>query len=113
MITKCANERCGQPFLFFRGGKLFIVDGRSDAQTGDGTNPDRALHKVEHFWLCEHCAATMTLVVGQGSAPRVILTTREDRQSTGERSSRHPQRAALDQVPLSLKTAAMSGLFGH
>jgi len=48
----------------------------------------------------QRCAATMTLVVGQGSAPRVILTTREDRQSTGEWSPRQPQRAALDQVPL-------------
>jgi len=94
MITKCANERCGQPFLYFRGGKLFIVDGRSNTKTGDRSNPDRAPHKVEYFWLCEHCAPTMTLVAGQGSAPSVILTTCEDRQSIGERLSRQLSGAA-------------------
>jgi hypothetical protein len=98
MITKCANESCGQPFLFSRGGKLFILDGRSNAQTGNRSSPDRTARKVKHFWLCEHCAPTMTLVVEQGSAPRVIFKTCDDRQATGERSPRQPQGAALDQV---------------
>src|SRR5271157_118805 len=101
MITKCANQRCGQPFLYFRGGKLFIVDARSNLQPGNSSTPDQAPQKLEHFWLCEHCAATMTLVVGQGKTPRVILTACEDRQSTGKRLPRQPRGAALDQAPLS------------
>jgi len=100
MITKCANQRCGQPFLFFRGGKLFIVDVRSKPQPGNPSTPDQAPQKLEHFWLCEQCAATMTLVVGQGKTPRVILTTCEDRQSTGKRLPRQPHGAGLDQAPL-------------
>lgn len=100
MITKCANQLCGQPFLFFRGGKLFIVDVRSNPQPGNPNTADQAPQKLEHFWLCEQCAATMTLVVGQGSTPRVILSTCEDRQSTRERLPRQAHGAALGQAPL-------------
>jgi len=85
MITHCANQKCGEPFLFFRGGKLFIVDGRSNPSAGNLSDPHQAPHKLQHFWLCEHCAATMTLVVGQGRTARVIATTCEDIQSTGKR----------------------------
>ncbi len=99
MITKCANQMCGQPFLFFRGGKLFIVDVRSNPQPVNPGTTEQAPQKLEHFWLCEHCAATMTLVVGQGRAPRVI-TTCEDRQSTGERLPRQAHGTALGQAPL-------------
>jgi len=84
MITKCANELCGEPFLFFRGGKLFIVDVRSNPQPGNPSTADQAPQKLEHFWLCEHCAATMTLVVGQGRG----------RESTRERLPRQPHGAA-------------------
>jgi len=98
MITKCANELCGEPFLFFRGGKLFIVDVRSGPQPGGPGTADQASQKLEHFWLCEHCAATMTVVVGQGSTPRVILVACEDGRSTRRRSPRHPHGAALGQA---------------
>lgn len=95
MITKCANQMCGQPFLFFRGGKLFIVDMRSNPQPGNPGTKDRAPQKLEHFWLCELCAATMTLVVGQqGSTPRVILAASEDCPPTRERLPHQPHGAA-------------------
>ena len=100
MITKCANELCGEPFLFFRGGKLFIVDVASNPQPRDPGTADRAPQKLEHFWLCEQCAATMTLVVGRGSTPRVILAACEDRQSTRERLPRQPHGAAPVQASL-------------
>ena len=100
MITKCANQMCGQPFLFFRGGKLFIVDVHSNPQPGNPSTKDQAPQKLEHFWLCEHCAATMTLVVGKGKTPRIILTTCENLQLSGKRLPRRPHGAALGQAPM-------------
>jgi hypothetical protein len=73
MITNCANEMCSQPFRFFRGGKLFIQE--SNTPLADPSAADGMPSTLEHFWLCEHCAETMTLVVGQGKTPRVILMT--------------------------------------
>jgi hypothetical protein len=99
MITKCANQMCGQPFLFFRGGKLFIVDVRSEPQPGNPSTADQAPQKLEHFWLCEQCAPTMTLVVGQGRTPRLISTTCEDPQLRGKRLPRQPHGGALVQAP--------------
>ena len=100
MITKCANDLCGQPFLFFRGGKLFILDVRSNPQPGNPNSAEQAPQKLEHFWLCEHCAASMTLVVGQGSTPRVIPAACAGHQSTRERWPRQAHGAALVRAPL-------------
>ena len=95
MITKCVNQKCGQPFLVLRpGAKLFIMDVPSNPQPGGPGATDQGPRKLEHFWLCERCAATMTLVVGQGRTPGVIVTTCENRQSIGERLARQLSRAA-------------------
>jgi len=101
MITKCVNQKCGQPFLFLRpGAKLFIMNLPSNPQPGGPGTTDQGPRKLEHFWLCENCAASMTLVVGQGSTPRMTVTTCEDHPSTGKRRPHQPQGAELDQVPL-------------
>ena len=76
MISKCANPACSARFLYLREGKLF----RFEREAQDDTQPllgfDPTLHKhstgVEFFWLCETCAATMTLNYSRG----VGVTTR-------------------------------------
>ena len=76
MITKCANFGCREPFRYFRGGKLFIVDSRSNRPANDlDTIPP---HQLEHFWLCERCSATMTLVVEAGHTPIVVSMVSQD-----------------------------------
>ena len=77
MITKCVNQLCSQPFRYFRGGRLFVVDVGSNAQSADLSTTDRAPLKLEHFWLCELCAATMTMVMGQDRTPTVIWTRQQ------------------------------------
>ena len=100
MIAKCANQKCGQPFLFLRGGKLFLVDGRANPQPWNPGTSDQVPRQLQHFWLCEDCAATMTLVVGQGSTPAVVVTTGEAVPSAGKRMLRRSHGAPLDQAPL-------------
>jgi len=62
MISKCANPQCSAPFRYLRDGKLFRVD--HDA--------DKPWHRMEHFWLCGRCAATMTLVAERGEGVTAV-----------------------------------------
>ena len=63
MISKCANPECSAPFRYIRDGKLFRVDldQLESASIAQGDS-DKRWHRMEHFWLCGRCAATMTLV---------------------------------------------------
>ena len=60
MLSKCANSSCSNPFLYLHNGKLFRMDLAVEPEmaTADGKKPAR---RVEFFWLCNDCAASMTL----------------------------------------------------
>jgi hypothetical protein len=64
MVSKCANPECSSPFQYFREGKLFQVE---TASLGELPPPGPQLvagkkpHRMEHYWLCGPCSATMTL----------------------------------------------------
>ena len=67
MLSQCANEKCGKPFLRLREGKLFLVETERVAKPGEPTVPPfvrarQAQRQVEHYWLCNECAAKWTLV---------------------------------------------------
>ncbi len=65
MLSQCANQKCGKPFLRLREGKLFAVETDRGSKSGEklpflpGTR--KAPRRVEHFWLCGDCAAQWTL----------------------------------------------------
>jgi hypothetical protein len=74
MLSKCLNPRCSAKFRYLRQGHLFRADfteaSRKSALNGDkrvASTRDKAC-PVEHFWLCERCAATMTVEVGEDGA---------------------------------------------
>jgi hypothetical protein len=78
MVSKCANPDCSTPFLYFRRGRLFRVEVQPGMELDEdlegevsGRKPAR---RIEFFWLCGECAATMTLNVQKGSG--VALRTR-------------------------------------
>ena len=50
MLAKCANPGCGTPFLYLKEGRLFHLPVRQ-SENGAGEP------SVEHFWLCDACAA--------------------------------------------------------
>jgi hypothetical protein len=67
MLSQCANTKCGRPFLKLREGKLFLVETERLTKPGTSVAPPfvRARQQqrlVEHFWLCDECAAQWTLV---------------------------------------------------
>jgi hypothetical protein len=67
MLSRCANSQCSKPFLRLREGKLFLVETERLNKPGESAAPPfvraRQLQRqVEHFWLCDECAAVWTLV---------------------------------------------------
>ena len=88
MVSKCANPRCSAPFLYLHSGKLFRVEERPSLTTASDTSAEanfgtkKAARRVEYFWLCEECAAEMTLVRKKG----VGITTQKLSRAKGAAS---------------------------
>jgi len=72
MLSQCANSLCSKPFLRLREGKLFLVETDRFHQPGESapTPNVRARQQprqVEHYWLCDQCAALYTLIYDRES----------------------------------------------
>jgi hypothetical protein len=57
MLNSCANPQCAKPLHYLREGRIFVFDAVATPDAGDG----RKAHRMEHFWLCGACSATMLL----------------------------------------------------
>jgi len=69
MISKCANPACAERFLYLHRGKLFRFEreAQNDTKPSLGLDPKRKHStSVQFFWLCEKCAASLTLVYCKG-----------------------------------------------
>ena len=67
MLSRCANSNCAKPFLRLREGRLFLVETDQLTKPGQPAVPPfvrarRQQRLVEHYWLCDDCAAEYTLV---------------------------------------------------
>ncbi len=67
MLSKCANPNCDARFLHLREGKLFRMHPGLQL-----VGQKRPLQRIEYFWLCSRCAATMTLA-SDGNSGVVIV----------------------------------------
>lgn len=70
MLSRCANLQCCKPFLRLREGKLFLVETERLSKPGEPMAPPfvrarRQQRLVEHYWLCDECAAQWTLIYDQ------------------------------------------------
>jgi hypothetical protein len=78
MLSKCLNSHCSATFRYLGQGRLFRIDfaeerrmrahagGKMFASTGGRASP------IEYFWLCESCAATMTIEVHEDGRVHVV-----------------------------------------
>ena len=68
MVSKCANPRCSERFLYLHQGKIFQLTPTPDVEAvGGGFSPSLC----ERFWLCDKCCKEMTLVWG-GTEPKLV-----------------------------------------
>jgi hypothetical protein len=71
MIEKCVNPFCGEPFIYFRGGRIYVID-HSDL-TGHKC-PTGISRKTKCFWLCPTCCRQNTSAISlSNGAVRVVL----------------------------------------
>ena len=63
MLSKCANPACLARFHYLHQGRIFKIE--TGAVSSDTTaSPPR---RIEHFWLCERCVQTLTVVLENGA----------------------------------------------
>jgi hypothetical protein len=78
MLSKCLNSRCSATFQYLGQGRLYRVDfadaGRKRSLAGkeSAVSVRSKACPIEHFWLCEKCAATMTIELNDGDEVRLI-----------------------------------------
>ena len=66
MLSKCSNPGCFAQFRYFHQGRLFrweTAGVTGDSNPSFGTDPEikAPARRIEYFWLCADCAASMTL----------------------------------------------------
>jgi hypothetical protein len=63
VLSKCANPACLARFHYLHEGRIFNIE--TGAVSSDGNrSPGR---RIEHFWLCERCVQTLTVVLENGA----------------------------------------------
>jgi hypothetical protein len=63
VLSKCANPTCLARFHYLHQGRIFNIEmGTASSNRISGTR------RIEHFWLCERCAQTLTVVLENGVA---------------------------------------------
>jgi hypothetical protein len=67
MVSKCLNSQCSEVFKNLGRGRLFRIDYTEQCRRGAMTGKNNVVlirskaTPVEHFWLCDKCASTMTV----------------------------------------------------
>jgi hypothetical protein len=73
MLSKCANPGCAASFLYLHEGKLFRLDSSTEIlariPVSEVTRPSR---RFEFFWMCDQCAADLTLGYDKGVGITVV-----------------------------------------
>lgn len=72
MLSKCTNPKCSRLFHYLHEGKLFRLD-VSTGRIGAYADYKEPGSRVEFFWLCDSCAADMTVVFTAGRGVEVQL----------------------------------------
>jgi hypothetical protein len=60
VLSKCANPACLARFHYLHDGRIFKIERVFSESAGSPTR------RIEHFWLCERCVQTLTVVVENG-----------------------------------------------
>jgi hypothetical protein len=66
MLSKCANPGCSAAFFYLHQGKLFRCETGSQTQDSSDAEIKKSARRIEFFWLCENCAASMTVSFKDG-----------------------------------------------
>lgn len=76
MVSQCSNPGCNRPLASLAEGRLFQFEITSISISAVDDNSDQfdeaPQRETVHFWLCSHCASTMTLSLEPLGGLRVL-----------------------------------------
>ncbi len=72
MLSKCANPGCAATFLYLHEGKLFRLDISIEVAATSAVGTKRPSRRLEFFWLCNPCAAELTLGYEKATGVTVV-----------------------------------------
>ena len=84
MLSKCANPACLARFRYLHEGRIFNIEAGTASAESNGST----IHKIEHFWLCESCAQSLTVVLENGVVATRALRLELAEGSPQEKSER-------------------------
>jgi hypothetical protein len=75
VISKCANPHCPAVFRYLHEGKLFEFEVRT---LDEGSQEPYSMNikssrEIKYFWLCNHCASTMTVTLDANTCEVIIV----------------------------------------
>lgn len=74
MVSKCANPACNARLHYFREGRLYQFETRSETtdlwRADAGTKA--SVRHVRNYWLCGPCSARLALTFTPGKGVKVI-----------------------------------------
>ncbi len=81
MVSKCANPACSATFRYFHAGKLFRLETTDGLDRRHSLDDDEGVtskprRRIIFYWLCENCAAKMTLTFNKATGISVRPQTR-------------------------------------
>jgi hypothetical protein len=87
VLSKCANPVCLARFRYLHEGRIFNLETGAVSSDSNGSPTQR----IEHFWLCERCAQTLTVVLDNG-----VVSTRPLRLELAEGAPQESSRKKRD-----------------
>jgi hypothetical protein len=98
MLHKCANPACPSVFRNLSEGKIFLLELEPADAVGrplPGSRRERAVHRVERFWLCDGCSSLLTLTFERGRGMVTVpLPARNSHAPVLHLKSLHPTKGA-------------------
>ena len=89
MLARCINENCNRPLHSFLEGRLFQfeITSISLAATDEASAPfdEKPQRETANFWLCGHCAATLTLLLEPERGLRLVSLDQHESNVDGMR----------------------------
>jgi hypothetical protein len=116
MVSKCLNSGCSATFRYLGQGRLYCMDfaawDRHNLLAGKKvvTSIRSKVWPIEYFWLCERCAATMT--IGLSDAGEVQLVPVEVSGQNPAVLAAPPTNATQDTRFLKIHPSGLGGEVG-
>ncbi len=84
MLSKCANPTCSATFRYLREGKILLVE---SVPANPGNLAADCAPRREHFWLCDSCSKTLTIISDPSGTS--VVSLKDQSKASGQRKAAH------------------------